>query len=63
MELCVVFAWIVFAGEWEAQRDGIVQNLHKPSSCHISDGSTGVLRITTFRSTRDRLYDGGPVRL
>ena len=25
--------------------------------------STGMCRITTFRSTTDRIYDGGPVRL
>ena len=25
--------------------------------------NTGMRRITTFRSTTDRIYDGGPVRL
>jgi len=25
--------------------------------------STGIRRITTFRSTTDRTYDGGPIRL
>ena len=25
--------------------------------------STGMRRITTFRSTTDRVYDGGPIRL
>jgi len=24
---------------------------------------TGMRRITTFRSTTDRIYDGGPIRL
>jgi hypothetical protein len=26
-------------------------------------GRTGMRRITTFRSTKDRIYDGGPIRL
>jgi len=26
-------------------------------------GYTGMRRITTFRSTTDRIYDGGPIRL
>ena len=29
----------------------------------INTVSTGMRRITTFRSTTDRIYDGGPIRL
>jgi len=27
------------------------------------EANTGMRRLTTFRSTTDRIYDGGPVRL
>ena len=30
---------------------------------HVSHVNTGMRRITTFRSTTDRICDGGPIRL
>jgi len=32
-------------------------------SCDVSDHNIGMRCITTFRSTTDRIYDVGPIRL
>ena len=33
------------------------------SLLNVNDTSTGMRRITTFRTTTDRIYDGGLIRL
>ena len=38
----------------------------RASPCAITfqlESTTGIRRITTFRSTTDRIYDGGPIRM
>jgi len=48
-----------------------VPSLDNKTVCHtavrwqqlMKEGNTGMRRITTFRSTTDRIYDDGPKRL
>jgi len=39
------------------------RDLHETQKLGIYTETTGMSRITTFRSTTDRIYDGGPIRL
>ena len=41
----------------------IYQYVHADTYHPINELNTVMCSITTFRSTMDRIYDGGPVRL
>jgi len=48
--------WVVVCGQTDVQA-------HYCSVSYADQQNTGIRRITTFRSTTDRIYDGGPIIL
>ena len=49
-----------------SQKKTCLEKLHTQRGLHTIKSSlmfTGISRVTTFRSTTDRIYDGGPIRL
>jgi len=55
--------FVVFLQFLEAHSNVYLKLGHNYLFLFISHFITGMRRITTFRSTMDRIYDGGPIRL
>jgi hypothetical protein len=53
-------------GEIKTKRAGYSETLvpiNKFTCYRVPEASTSMRRLTTFRSTTDRIYDGGPIRI